>query len=481
MTVAVVLLALVLAVVAATCGAVLVRNRRAGRRLREWSARASQVPDPAGSRVAGLEGLTAAAPLRAFSTWDLGDAVGALTDRLAELERVGALRAGWIGRLGDVIARMTEGVVISDAEGRVLFRDDAELSAIPARHGHALVDAALSRLLNRACGGMTVREEVRLHGPPQRVFMISASPLASGAVALIEDVTERERVETMRRDFVSNVSHELRTPVGAISLLAETIVDLLSDSTGAAGEATLGAEDHATVVGLAARMVAEAERMTRAIDDLAELSRVERDVDGERSVLALQDVVNAVVERLANAAEQCGIAVTVAAPGEPVLILADRRQVASAVHNLLDNAIKYSPAGTTVGMRVRRGETSAELAVQDRGIGIPRSDLPRIFERFYRVDRSRTSSSGGIGLGLAIVRHVAINHGGDVDVESMEGEGSTFTLRLPLVAAESAPEPPDPQVTRATAAPVGELTGELAGELTGTSAAVRSRRDRRSA
>ena len=254
----------------------------------------------------------------------------------------------------------------------------------------------------------------------------------------------------MRRDFVSNISHELRTPVGAISLLAETIVDLLSDSVDVAGEVAISAEDHATVVGLADRMVAEAERMTRAIDDLAELSRVERDVDGDRSVLAFGDVVNAVVERLTNAAEQRGIAVTVAAPSEPVLIRADRRQVASAVHNLLDNALKYSPAGTSVNMRVRRRETSAELSVQDRGIGIPQGDLPRIFERFYRVDRSRTSSSGGIGLGLAIVRHVAINHHGDVEVQSMEGEGSTFTLRLPLVAESGASEPPDPLGTGAT-------------------------------
>ena len=474
MTVAVVLLAVAIAVVTAICGTVLVRYRRAQRSARRFpaAARASQAPGQRESGVADLVRATEAAPLRAASTGDLGDAIDALTDRLRDLERSGELRAAWMRRLGEVIARMTEGVVISDADGRVLFRDDTELSAISARHGHALMDAALSRVLNRACEGMTVREEVRLYGPPQRVFMLSASPMAGGGVALIEDITERERVETMRRDFVSNISHELRTPVGAISLLAETIVDLLSDSVDVAGEVAISAEDHATVVGLADRMVAEAERMTRAIDDLAELSRVERDVDGDRSVLAFGDVVNAVVERLTNAAEQRGIAVTVAAPSEPVLIRADRRQVASAVHNLLDNALKYSPAGTSVNMRVRRRETSAELSVQDRGIGIPQGDLPRIFERFYRVDRSRTSSSGGIGLGLAIVRHVAINHHGDVEVQSMEGEGSTFTLRLPLVAESGASEPPDPLGTGATGSPLGELPR--------TPAAMRSQGRRRS-
>ena len=462
MTVAVVILAVALAVVATIGGTVLVRYRRAERSAK-WlpvAVRRSQVPADRESGVAGLVRATEATPLRAASAGDLGDAIDALTDRLGGLERSGELRAGWMRRLGEAIARMTEGVVISDTEGRVVFRDDSELSTVSARHGHALMDAALSRVLNRACDGMTVTEEVRLYGPPQRVFMLSASPMAGGALALIEDVTERERVETMRRDFVSNISHELRTPVGAISLLAETIVDLLPDGIGVAGEAAISAEDRATVAGLADRMVAEAERMTRAIDDLAELSRVERDADGERGVLALQGVVNAVVERLTNAAEHRGIAVTVAAPSEPVLICADRRQIGSAVHNLLDNAIKYSPAGTTVSMRVRRGETSAELSVQDMGIGIPQNDLARIFERFYRVDRSRTSSSGGIGLGLAIVRHVAINHHGDVDAQSMEGEGSTFTLRLPLVVEPGASESPGrPAAGGATGSPVEELTG----------------------
>ena len=466
MTTAVVLLGAALAVAAAALGVVMVRHRRARRAARRLGSVATAGPEPESGSESGLAGLlaaTEAVPLRAAGDEDVGEAIDAAGDRLRSLERSGELRAEWMRRLGAVISRMTEGVVICDAEGRVVFRDGTELSAVPARHGHALMDAALNRVLREACDGTAVTEEVRLHGPPQRVFMLSASPLAGGAVALIEDITERERVETMRRDFVSNISHELRTPVGAISLLAETIVDLLSDGIGAAGEARLGVEEHATVVGLADRMVAEAGRMTRAIDDLAELSRVERDADGERSVLILQDVVNAVVERLANAAEQSGIAVTVAAPGEPVLVCADRRQIASAVHNLLDNALKYSPAGTTVGMRVRRRETSAELSVQDTGIGIPQADLSRVFERFYRVDRSRTSSSGGIGLGLAIVRHVAINHDGDVDVQSMEGEGSTFTLRLPLVAGAEAPVAPGPLDTAVSGEPGGEPARAAAG------------------
>ena len=439
MTAAVAILGAALAVAAVALWVMSARHRRARHSLeplldaRGSGGRTGEGPE---GSLAGLVDATEADPLGTTSTADICAAVEAVGDRLRSLERSTDARAEWMRRLGEVVSRMTEGVVISDADGRIVFRDDTVHPAISTRHGHALIDAALTRVLGQACEGMTVTEEVRLYGPPERILLLSASPMAEGGLALIEDATERERLETMRRDFVSNISHELRTPVGAISLLAETLGDLLADSAGSAGEATLGVEDRATVVGLASRMVSEADRMTRAIDDLAELSRVERDADGERSVMALGDIVSAVVERLANAAEQCGITVGVAAPAEPVLIRADRRQIASAVHNLLDNSLKYSDAGTSVNVRIRRLDEAAELSVQDMGVGIPQGDLPRVFERFYRVDRSRTSASGGIGLGLAIVRHVAINHRGDVKVQSMEGEGSTFTLRLPLVPGD---------------------------------------------
>lgn len=445
MTVAVVVLAVVLVIAAAALGVMIARDRRARRSLeRLVAASAGDVPTEAGPEgsLAGLLEATEADPLHAMSTADICDVIEGLGDRLRSLERSGDVRAEWMRRLGEVFSRMDTGVVISDSSGRIVLRDDTAHPAISTTHGHALVDAALSRVLHRACEGTTGTEEVRLFGPPERILLLSASPLEEGALALVEDVTERERVETMRRDFVSNISHELRTPVGAISLLAETLGDLLDDSAGPAGEATLAAADRATVVGLASRMVSEAERMTRAIDDLAELSSVERDTNGDRTVMALQDVVGTVIERLSNAAEQSGIAVGVAAPADPVLIRADRRQIASAVHNLLDNALKYSSAGTSVNVRIRRLDDSAELSVQDMGVGIPRGDLPRIFERFYRVDRSRTPASGGIGLGLAIVRHVAINHQGDVAVQSMEGEGSTFTLRLPVLPPNGGTEPP---------------------------------------
>ncbi len=446
MTVLVVVLALVLSLVVGVGAVVAVRYRRAQRSVgkiqnaapRSESALSENASETEWGHAASLLEETAApTPVDAVG---LNGAIDALGIRLRDLESTAEARGEWMVRLAEAIARMTEGVVISDSTGEVIFREGTALATIPSLHGRTLMDAALNRVLGRAGEGMTVREEVRLYGPPQRVFLLNASPLFGGALALVEEITERERVETLRRDFVANISHELRTPVGAISLLAETLTELLSDCARTAEQASFSAQDHEIAVGLAGRLISEADRMTRAIDDLAELSRVERETNGERSVVALQDVVNAVVERLANAAEQYEIAVSVAAPSDPVLVHVNRRQVASAVHNLLDNALKYSSAGSSVSVRIRRWDLTAELSVQDTGVGIPQADLSRIFERFYRVDRSRTSSSGGIGLGLAIVRHVALNHGGDIEVESMEGEGSTFSLRLPLIAETASRE-----------------------------------------
>lgn len=350
---------------------------------------------------------------------DLGGRQSGLVTELSESETVRHLLEG-------ILSRMVQGVMVCGADGRVVFRK-YQKSLEASHHGQALVDAAVERVLEKVLGrvptkeesdGHAVVEELRLYGPPERLLRISAFVLEGGAAALIEDCTEQDRVEVMRRDFVDNISHELRTPVGAMSLLAETIAE---------------EEDETTVDVLSKRMISEAERMTNVIEELAELARVENDPEGDRGSQVLQEVVVEVVERLTGAAEQHGIKVSVSAPEDPIVVLADRLQIASAVHNLLDNALKYSPFGGNVSVRVRKLGECAQLEVQDTGVGIPRRDQERIFERFYRVDRSRTASSGGIGLGLAIVKHIVINHGGEISVDSMEGEGSTFTLKLPLL------------------------------------------------
>jgi two-component system sensor histidine kinase SenX3 len=276
-------------------------------------------------------------------------------------------------------------------------------------------------LTRGALVGRSDRRTLEQYGPPQRSVVLSAWPLdgsdpSIGAVVLIDDVSERRRLEAVRRDFVANISHELKTPVGALSLLAETLLD----------------ENDADVVGrLAERILAEALRVGRTIDDLLELSRIEIDETFEHEVVHVDDVVAEAVQRIRPGAEQHGIALQAQDVSRDVTIIGDRRQLVSALFNLLDNAVKYSESGSPVEITVGAGETEVEIAVRDHGVGIPPRDIDRIFERFYRVDRARSRETGGTGLGLAIVRHVAVNHDGDVRVESRQGVGSTFTLTLP--------------------------------------------------
>jgi two-component system sensor histidine kinase SenX3 len=237
-----------------------------------------------------------------------------------------------------------------------------------------------------------------------------------GAVAIIEDVSERRRLEAVRRDFVANISHELKTPVGALSLVAETLE---------------GEDDPKIVARLSHRMRTEAERLSRIIEDLLDLSRIESEESPSRDPVPVHLILGQAIERLRPAAQHRGIRLDVEEPPPDVVVRGDRRQLVSAVHNLVDNAIKYSEDESSVQVKVEDSNGWVDISVADHGIGIPSRDLERIFERFYRVDRARSRDTGGTGLGLSIVRHVAGNHGGEVRVVSREGEGSTFTLRLP--------------------------------------------------
>ncbi|MGA0329066.1 MAG: sensor histidine kinase, partial [Ilumatobacteraceae bacterium] len=237
-----------------------------------------------------------------------------------------------------------------------------------------------------------------------------------GAVAIIEDVTERSRLDAVRTDFVANISHELKTPVGALSVLAEALAD----------------EDQPEVVQrLADKMVNEAMRAGRTIDDLLELSRIELGGEAVKDVVLASMVIDESVNRARSLAERVGIEIVVVPSGDRVRMVGDRRQLVSALGNLVENAVKYSDPDSRVEVSATSDGRWVDLSVRDFGLGIPQKDIDRIFERFYRVDRARSRETGGTGLGLAIVRHVATNHGGEVKLVSVEGEGSTFTLRIP--------------------------------------------------
>jgi two-component system sensor histidine kinase SenX3 len=355
-----------------------------------------------------------------------------LSEATSVVERVvdrALLRGGDISlaeeRLASALLMIPQGVVVFDTDGVVSFRNKVAAGYLAARHSEALVEEAINELaaaVVASSGAVAPTRTVDLFGPPRRTLVLRGIGLERGshelgALVIIDDVTDRRRLEAIRRDFVANISHELKTPVGALALLAETLL----------------AEDEPTVARrLAERMLTEAFRVGRTIDDLLELSRIEADEAAGREDVPVHLLIAEAVDRVRGAAEQQGIAIEVEEPSLRLGVTGDRRQLVSATYNLLENAVKYSDAGSTIQVRARTDGRFVDIDVQDHGIGIPRRDLERVFERFYRVDRARSRDTGGTGLGLAIVRHVANNHAGDVRVESLEGEGSTFTLRVPI-------------------------------------------------
>jgi two-component system sensor histidine kinase SenX3 len=325
-------------------------------------------------------------------------------------------------RLEGSLDLVGEGIVVADAHGRRLFTNAAAGLLTDARHEEALVAGAVDRALAEGLEGRTVEQGVELFGPPTRQVTVAASPLGPsgarlGAVVLVRDESRLRRLEAIRQEFVANVSHELKTPIGAIALLAETLA---------------ATDDPADAERRIALLVEEAHRLGRIVDDLLELSEVEGR-DHAREPVDLADLVEASVRSLKPLAERLGVRIELDLTRGPAC-LADARQLGSAVTNLVDNALKYSDAGTPVTVSVRPGDGWADVVVTDGGIGIPQPELERVFERFYRVDKARSRDTGGTGLGLAIVRNVARAHGGEILVSSREGEGSTFTLRLPLVS-----------------------------------------------
>lgn len=322
-------------------------------------------------------------------------------------------------RLQRVLVNLPVGIVVTDVDGRAAYRNELAEEFGSGRHTDTLVDAAIAEVAELSEESGRAMRELDLYGPPRRFLVLRGSAMFEndrylGTVVSIEDTTENHRVADIRRDFVANVSHELKTPVGALGVLAETLVD---------------ADDPDIVQRLSNRVLAEAIRLGNTIDDLLTLSQVESGEVFDPHEVAVGDVLAMAVDRVSSAAEQRNVDVVIDA--DDATVLADRRQLVSALANLVDNAIKYSDEGTTVEVTARQADGWTSFEITDHGIGIPEGDLERVFERFYRVDPSRRRDTGGTGLGLSIVRNVAVAHGGEVGLRSTEGVGSTFTLRLP--------------------------------------------------
>lgn len=342
-----------------------------------------------------------------------------------------------------VLSVLSSSAVVIDSEDRVL-RASAAARSFGLVKGDRLMVGELLALARQVRRDGEIREgEIEVAGTNfgggTTSFAVRVAPLGSGVgggglvLLLAEDQTGSRRVEEVRRDFVANVSHELKTPVGALALLAETVED--------------AADDPDAVRRFAGRMRQEASRLTKLAQDLITLSRIQAaEPIPDPIPVDLSIVVAEALDRCRMKASAHGI--DLEARGDPgLVVLGDEDLLVNALRNLLENAVAYSPEQTRVVVSTTRvADDLAEISVADQGIGIPQRDLERIFERFYRVDPARSRATGGTGLGLAIVKHVTAAHGGKVTVWSKVGEGSTFTLQLPIAnrprAAAGTTQPP---------------------------------------
>ncbi|MDQ3897059.1 MAG: ATP-binding protein [Actinomycetota bacterium] len=321
----------------------------------------------------------------------------------------------------EALAAVTVGVVVGDDQGAVVFQNAAAGAVLDQQGRASAARDAVSRLLEGAADGKADEALVDVEGPPRRTLHLQSRPLHDeqrtlGGIVVIEDQSERNRHESVRREFVDNIGQELKRPVGALGLLAETLA---------------AERDPVVVARLSRRLQHEAQRVSRVLDDLMMLSRIDSDERTAPDAVPVHLIVAQAAERVRAAAQEKDMTINFGEPAQRLSIMGDRRELVSAVYNLLDNAVKYSPPRSVVEVRGRADGDWVEISVRDRGIGIPEADLEHIFERFYRVEGARSRHVGGTGLGLAIVRHVVGNHKGEVRVESQEGEGSTFILRLP--------------------------------------------------
>ncbi|TDT75750.1 two-component system sensor histidine kinase SenX3 [Arthrobacter sp. AG258] len=337
-------------------------------------------------------------------------------------------------------------VVLDDVDGVV--RASPAAYAYGLVRGHTVVH---KELLDMTAGvrrdGVILEKQLELpRGPLGQgtiIVQVRAAMLGEEYILLLaDDRTEITRTEEIRNDFVANVSHELKTPVGAISLLAEALES--------------SADDEEAVRRFAKRMHKESARLAALVQDIIELSRLQgASVTQQGGPVDINAVIAEAVDRSQLPAESKNISIVVGGRTEGK-VFGDQDLLVTALRNLIDNAIRYSPANTRVGIGVRSREGLVSISVTDQGEGLTPEDQERVFERFYRVDAARSRQTGGTGLGLSIVKHVASNHGGEVTLWSQPGQGSTFTLRLPEMEGQDSDRPvPDAPAPSPARQPAG--------------------------
>jgi two-component system, OmpR family, phosphate regulon sensor histidine kinase PhoR len=367
---------------------------------------------------------------------DLERSVRALREELAAAEVEVALASRELDHLVELvgvgIVHLTHDLVIDAANtaAHVLLRRPAgTMRDRPAIE--AFVDGRLEAIVAAsAADGGVVSGEIVVADAEGPTLVARARRSPGGVWLVLEDVTELRRLQQIRAEFIDNLSHELRTPLTTVSLLAET----LTREADAAGDAI-----PARMKDRIGKIEIETGHLVQMVNELLDLTRIE----GGGPMLLLDDVdmshlAIASVERLRLFADRQGVPLEVDVPDSVPAVRGDEDRLGQVIVNLVHNAVKFSPAGRTVTVRVSVVDATVVTAVEDRGIGIPKASIGRVFERFYKVDRARVRSGGGTGLGLSIARHVVEQHGGRIWVESKDGVGSTFFFALPTAAANSA-------------------------------------------
>lgn len=338
-------------------------------------------------------------------------------------------------RLTGVLTNMASGVLLVNQEGEIVLvnkameqmLDTPSASLIGKFHMETSKSFGLSQLIERSLSsdGVDLHDEIHLYYPKERILdahvasYLDDTGELQGIVAVLHDITEIRRLEKMRSEFVANVSHELKTPVTAVKGFAETLLDG-------------GMEDEDTTKAFLQIIYDESDRLHRLIRDILQLTKIEQHrIPLLFTEIDMIDVVRKTVATLQDTAQKKQIRLLVPQASQSIMIEAEKDRIQQIILNLVANAITHTSEGGTVQVDVLEQDAAVALIVRDNGAGIPKQDLERIFERFYRVDKARARHSGGTGLGLAIVKHLVDSHHGNIEVHSEEGEGTAFTITLP--------------------------------------------------
>ncbi len=357
---------------------------------------------------------------------EVGELARSLNSMAAKIKGTITLITTERDKMAAALSHMGDGILVVDDNSVVTLMNTAaetmlqvsEEKAIGRTFINVVQDYELDEILQRCMRTQEQQTGTVEFSPERRFLGVVATPLESdsGCLLLLRDLTELRRLETVRRDFVSNISHELRTPITSLKALAETL-----------GEGAIG--DPSVAKGFLSQMNTELDRLAQMVEELGELSRIE---SGEAHIHSepfdIADAIKQATTRLSAQADRAGLTLDISVPSDLPQALGDRNRIEQVLVNLIHNAIKFTGAGGSIHVSADYDADKLQVSVSDNGIGIPADDLPRIFERFYKADKAR--SSKGTGLGLAIVKHIIETHGGEFRAESTEGKGSKFSFTL---------------------------------------------------